>query len=472
MLHIKRYSLFVALLLASNVFCPGQEEELRRTVAFLADSVGNRYPASNGDMVVRSRIAQEFASYGLECETQDFDVVEYMWGDGKLLLQKDNTVTHFNYGTDFVVASRSAADTLSSEYVVVLGALPDSLLGLMRDKVVVALLRSDRGKIPQISEMIQAGARAIIYVQPPEFKVKETISKGNRISQSRTIPVLYVNNEELSVFITQSTADSLSGHIFVAPPSYKIQIATRHYEKHLQAANIIGVKRGQGEKYIVVGAHYDTLAPDPENGETRRGANDNASGVAIMMSLAKRLSVTETRHNIFFVAFGGEEKGCLGSMHFVAQMPFEKDDLDEMINLDMLGRMEQRVLYFNQTNEPQIKPTDLRPTTLVLAEGDDSLSDYYDFFKAGIATSYFHTGKDLFMHSPEDSSDRLNYDGMADILDFLADYILAIDAENALTLHPTASVLSSRLQGFPFCRYNMDRRQSYHIRKDSPQFGG
>lgn len=382
--------------------------------------------------MTRKHLMRKFADYGLECHEQTFDITEYMWGEGSLQLTTDNTITPFIFGKNFVVQARSATNTLSTEYVVILDAIPDSCHCLMQGKVVICPYKGDSGRTPSIAEMERAGAVASIYVNPPQRVVKPVISKAGRIYDTHKIPVFVINNSELTKFIPQSVADTLTGSIYTAPPTHRIQIATKHYETHLPAANILGFKRGSSDEYIIIGAHYDTLAPNNESGEPRRGANDNASGVAMMMALAKRMSVITTHHNIIFIAFGGEEKGCLGSREFVAQMPFRKEYVKEMINLDMLGRPEQGIFYYRQFNNPTIKPNDIMPpTTLLLTEGEDALSDHFDFVKENIPVTYFHTGTDPMIHTVEDTSDRLDYVGMADILEFLTRYTVTLSTQTS-----------------------------------------
>lgn len=423
-----RQILTAILFLSSILFCRGQEDDIRRTVAFLADSVGCRYPASDGDIKVRDFLARQFRECGMKCEVQTFDIVEYMWGDGTLQLIEDTDTTDFILGTDFAVSSHSPTDTIFSGYVAIRGTLTDSLYNMVRDKIILYLPKDKMSTSPvSMSDSEQAGARAIIIGYPQRLKISQRVSKGNRNHQTRQIPVLQINYDRLAEFLPESDTDSCHGNIHIAPPSHRIRIATRHYEKRIQAANIIGTKQGNSGKYIIVGAHYDTLAPDPESGEPRRGANDNASGTAVMTALAKRLSDTPTEHNIIFIAFGGEEKGCLGSMNFVTRMPFQKKDITEMINLDMTGRADSDTLYFRQSNNTSISPTEIPSGTLVLTGGEGALSDHLDFSAAGIATSFFTTGEDPLIHTTEDTSDRLDYGSMDRITDFLADYILAID---------------------------------------------
>lgn len=425
--------LISCLLLVWSVNCWGQADALHREVAFLADSVGNRYPSSAGDLQVRAHIMKRFSECNLECYEQPFEIVEYVWGEGSMQLSEDGIQQDFTFGKDFDVSGRSATDILEASYVVVAGALPDSLFSTMRDKVVICLQKSPAGgagaRVLSISDVIQAGGLAMISVHPQGMKITHRKSKGNRSYTPHPIPMLSLDYDTLSAFIPQSVADSMSaGSIYNAPASKQIRIATSHYEKRIPAANIIGLKRGAGNKYIIVGAHYDTCAPDVETGEIRRGANDNASGVAVMMTLAERLKRIETRNNILFVAFGGEEKGFLGSMHFVSHLPFNKDDVVEMINLDMVGRMVNDVLYYKQYNDVRLNPTGVSQGELVLSEREGGLSDYYDFARASIPVTYFHTGEDPVIHTSADTSDRLNFKGMYRISDFICQYLRSIDA--------------------------------------------
>ena len=124
-----RQILTAILFLSSIFFCRGQEDDIRRTVAFLADSVGCRYPASDGDIKVRDFLARQFRECGMKCEVQTFDIVEYMWGDGTLQLIEDTDTTDFILGTDFAVSSHSPTEIPSGTLVLTggEGALSDHL---------------------------------------------------------------------------------------------------------------------------------------------------------------------------------------------------------------------------------------------------------------------------------------------------------------------------------------------------------
>lgn len=429
MINYKRQILIAIIFLVTAVQCLGQVEGLRSDVSFLADSVGSRYPGSEGDFRVRKHIAGRFSDCGLEYSEQTFDIVDRIWGEGSLRLVSGDTVTDFTQGNDFIVRGRSASDSLSAEYVVVLDSLPDTSLGLLRGKVAVCLPRGLRGRTPTIHEMEQNGVLAVIHVQPAGKELSRGSSKGSRVHEPYKIPVLALNHNSLAMFLPQNVADTLTDNVYAAPPSHRIQLCSQHHETCVKSANIIGLKRGTGNEYIIIGAHYDTVEPNHENGEFRRGANDNASGVALMLALADRLSKTETSSNILFIAFGGEEKGCLGSMDFVSRMPFKTESIKEMINLDMLGRMKNQALYYKQINSTSINLAGRKCSNLFLREGQDALSDHYDFARKGIPVSYFSTGEDPAIHTSSDTSDRINYERMSLALDFLIEYVMEVDKQ-------------------------------------------
>lgn len=422
--------LFSIVLIIIPFNCLGQEEcFLYSEVSYLSDSIGNRYPGSPGDESSKNHIKKLFSEYGLKCELQSFPIVESQWSEGTLQLITNDSVFDFASGNDFVVSSRSAVDSLSADYVILFGNLLDSLYNNVLNKVVICMTDSSSNTVsysPSVNSLAQAGALAVIYVLPSKKWTTNNITKGNRSFKQFSIPVIYLNSAVIDYLFPQKAA---LNKCLLSPPNKKIRLSTQHFNKCLQTSNVIGVKKGSCNQYIVIGAHYDTVAPDLETGEPKRGANDNASGVAIVLSLAKHFQTIPTKNSLVFIAFGGEEKGALGSRHFIQQMPFDKDRITEMINIDMVGKMHNNTLYYKQFNRCRITPSTIHPNTIVLNKGHDGFSDHYDFVKLGIPASYFHTGEDSFNHSTLDTSDRLDYLGMNAILSYLIDYIIAVDSD-------------------------------------------
>ena len=115
-----------------------------------------------------------------------------------------------------------------------------------------------------------------------------------------------------------------------------------------QGRNVIGYLDNQAENTIVIGAHYDHLGYGGEGSLYRdsikaihNGADDNASGIAVMLDLARKLKNQNTHNNYLFMAFSGEEMGLLGSNYFVKNPTINTKAVNYMINMDMVGRLKQ-----------------------------------------------------------------------------------------------------------------------------------
>jgi Zn-dependent M28 family amino/carboxypeptidase len=194
--------------------------------------------------------------------------------------------------------------------------------------------------------------------------------------------------------------------------------------------NVIGVIKGSStDKIIIIGAHYDHLGI--RNGKLYPGADDNATGVAVLMELALILGNHKLKHTIWFVGFGAEEKGMHGSLSLVSSKMLVKNKIKLMINLDMLGRNLYE-LSFGDTM-PQsigmiIHKIDKKLTTFVIKEAkkvkidvmvlkDSFLRQYggnffYDsipFNKKGISTIFFSTSLHKDYHKPTDTIEKLNF---------------------------------------------------------------
>lgn len=129
--------------------------------------------------------------------------------------------------------------------------------------------------------------------------------------------------------------------------STEIQYFTAYdygYGVHFTSTNIIAVKKGLSKQQIIVGAHYDSVEDDGS-----QGADDNASGVAVLLETAERVFDEETPYTIVFAAFGAEEEGLWGSENYVDQLNFiEKNNIIGMVNLDCLIAGNKTYVYGNE----------------------------------------------------------------------------------------------------------------------------
>ena len=203
---------------------------------------------------------------------------------------------------------------------------------------------------------------------------------------------------------------------------------------------------------VVVGAHYDhlgyggrhSLAPDSR--EPHLGADDNASGTATVLEVARQLATgagVKPARDILFVAFSGEEEGVLGSTHFTRAPPPETKlgDLRAMINLDMVGRLRgNRATVFGvpSTEEwPALVDAACAAARIDCAPaGSDGFgpSDQMPFYAAGVPVVHFFTGSHADYHKPSDSADRINAAGAAQIATAVSALATAVAARTqALT---------------------------------------
>jgi Tol biopolymer transport system component len=206
---------------------------------------------------------------------------------------------------------------------------------------------------------------------------------------------------------------------------------------------------------IVVGAHYDHLGKGgryslaPHSEEAHLGADDNASGAATLLEVARELSAkkTELRRDVVFVAFSGEESGVLGSAHFVhawleganktaaagkAAPPKDKlGDVYAMLNMDMVGRMrENRLQVLGKDTAAEwgdMIEDSCRSAKVACAGSGDGYgpSDQISFFSAGVPVLHFFTGTHTDYHKPSDTPDKVNAAGAMQVGKICADITLA-----------------------------------------------
>ena len=210
--------------------------------------------------------------------------------------------------------------------------------------------------------------------------------------------------------------------------------------------NIIAVLPGKDKhlrnEYIVVGSHYDHLGLGGEGSGSRRpdtiavhpGADDNASGDAVVLQLAKYFKKVRQPRSIIFAFFGAEEQGLVGSKFFLEWMnhddkkrinlPSDRKDIVAMVNLDMVGRMRDKAMSVSGTGTSSgfkaivdsiAEQTGLHVTCIADGYGP---SDHASFVAAEIPVLFLTTGGHMEYHTPGDVPSTLNYDGMQQTLEF------------------------------------------------------
>ncbi len=197
----------------------------------------------------------------------------------------------------------------------------------------------------------------------------------------------------------------------------------------IQLRNVIGVLPGEGplaEETLLLGAHYDHLGfggPGARGGAARdifNGADDNASGVAVLLEIGRQLAARKIapRRRIVLVAFSGEELGMVGSNFYVAHPLFPLDKTIAMLNFDMVGRMSgDRLVAVGAGTSPRFAllldaAAHREALRLTQVPGAVGGSDHLPFYTRQIPVLHFVTGMNPDYHRPTDDADKLNIPGM------------------------------------------------------------
>lgn len=215
--------------------------------------------------------------------------------------------------------------------------------------------------------------------------------------------------------------------------------------------NVVSYLDNKAETTVVIGAHYDHLGFGGDGSLYREeveaihnGADDNASGVAILLDLAARLSSDEqtSSNNYLFIAFSGEEMGLLGSNYFVKNPTIDTKKVSYMLNMDMVGRLneENTVAVHGVGTSPIFKQVLFaNKDSLNIAEHESGIgpSDHTSFYLADIPVLHFFTGQHEDYHKPSDDSEKLNYEGMELISNYIYNIITDLDDNGQLAFRKT-----------------------------------
>jgi hypothetical protein len=206
-------------------------------------------------------------------------------------------------------------------------------------------------------------------------------------------------------------------------------------------SNVIGLARGKRrpDECVVVGAHYDHLghgevgSSTPWRREVHNGADDNASGTAALIEVAREIaSADDLDRSVVFVAFTAEEVGAIGSRYYRDHPLIPTDNTVAMVNLDTVGRLEDsNVIIFGATSAAEfdsLLEIVNRDYTLTLVPKKEifGFSDQNAFVEEGVPSLHFFTGAHDDYHSPDDDWQNLDYAGLSAITSFTADFVLAL----------------------------------------------
>jgi hypothetical protein len=306
------------------------------------------------------------------------------------------------------------------------------------------------------------GAVALLVVNPPKGPDQLMfISAGG--TDKAPIPVIHISRDTAASLLQQAGPEGpdknidtlrsqinekLTPHSFDIPDtviSGTVEIA----RERKNFRNVVAYLRGSGrhkDEYVVVGAHYDHLGRGETGSlargnrkEIHNGADDNASGTTAVIELARELShanaAQKLDRSVIFAAFVGEERGLLGSMHFTSHPPVSLEHITAMVNLDMVGRVKDNVIFVGGNGTAKdfddlVKKADERSPLMVKNAGTDvggrggiGPSDHMSFAMKKIPVLFLWSGMHSDYHRPSDDADKINFLGVAQAVDLCADLV-------------------------------------------------
>jgi len=299
------------------------------------------------------------------------------------------------------------------------------------------------------------GASAVVFVNgsPDSSRSDLHYFPINRAHEPIDIPVLeipYSVLEEALIFegitLKAMLEEGASGRepgvetsFYLDGPMCRLVIETA--PRTVSTSNVIGIVRGRSRphEFVVVGAHYDHLgygdiaSSTPWRREVHNGADDNASGTAAVIEAARIIASGDgPGRSVIFIAFTAEELGAVGSHHYRDNPVVPLESTIAMVNLDTVGRLEDNnFIVFGAAGAAEFE------SLLAEVNAGHSLniipkkeifgfSDQNAFVEAGIPSLHFFTGAYDDYHTPDDDWQNLNYDGLAAITSFTADFVLAL----------------------------------------------
>ncbi|MCA9083757.1 MAG: M20/M25/M40 family metallo-hydrolase [Planctomycetaceae bacterium] len=314
------------------------------------------------------------------------------------------------------------------------------------------------------------GAVGIIFVNdwrtasnPNDDQLTEPSGFG---SQSSGIPFVHVRQEVVNQILAKSPLvagdgsaekkltsvqevceqiDSTLVPVSQPLPTWTATLQTHFSSKKVTACNLIGVLEAEGplaDETIVVGAHYDHLGRGgvgsrsmDRTGEIHNGADDNATGTAAVLEIIRRITAGKPlKRRVVFICFSGEERGLLGSRHYVDHPVIPLEKTVAMLNYDMIGTLRNNQVEVNGVGTAAefraiVEAADeASPLDIKVVENPFAGSDHLPFFQKEIPVMFCFTGVTPRYHTPDDDFEAINVEGVVSVIDYTEHLLRGIAA--------------------------------------------
>lgn len=434
--HKLKYFFVALLIISSHSF--GQKlkkgdkvilENLKTTVSFLAsDQLEGRRIGTQGEKLAYQYLSNQFSSFNLIPKgdngtyLQAFEVHE-----GKQILP----TTYLKINADDVELGKeffplnfssngelnsSASPSLQEEGVPWFFDIKE-LLEENKSNPHFDLVEALKNKCVEFNSK---GASAVIVFNTGNNDDELSFDAKSKITPIN-IPVVYLSKEAANKYLSEKNAD------------YQLRLRIDVGEKKRTGHNVIGYIDNHAENTIVIGAHFDHLGYGEDHNslwtgkpEIHNGADDNASGTAMVLELAKILQKSKLKNNNYlFICFSGEELGLFGSKSFTENPTIPLEKINYMINLDMVGRLNENSHglsiggFGTSPSWGNILPEKTKTISVKFDSSGIGPSDHTSFYLKNIPVLFFFTGSHSDYHKPTDDVDKINFLGELYIIQYI-----------------------------------------------------
>ncbi len=461
---IERFSVaaFLFFVFAQNVFPQKVKKadkiiltDLQTHIHYLADDkLEGRRAGTAGEKLASDYISAEFQKAGLQPEGQKSWLQPFEINDGKQI----------NASTELSINNIDLK--LEKEYF----PLAFSALKTVKGAPAIALQESDVPWFIDLKEILDTNQNNPHFDLENELhiKVKDCASKGataviffntskiddNIIfnakdnSEKAKIPVLYVTKDACKKYLKDESA------------SLDVKIKVDISDKKRTGNNVVGYINNGAENIVILGAHYDHLGYGEDGNSLyqgkekliHNGADDNASGTAALIELAKMLKQSKFKNNNYlFIAFSGEELGLFGSKYFVEHPTIDLKKANYMVNMDMVGRLNDtsHVLTIGGYGTSPawgnlfINNDDKKYFVLKYDSSGTGPSDHTSFYKKDIPVLFFFTGIHKDYHKPTDDYEKINFMGELQVVKYIYGLVENLNTKGKITFTKTREMQSN-----------------------------
>lgn len=461
-----RYSLskfFFIVLLLTSCSAPKQIskvdtqtlDNLKAHIQYLADDkLEGRRTGTNGERLAMEYISSQFKVIGLMPKGSEEYYQAFVVNDGKQINAGTQLIINgqkLEAGKDFFPFPFSSNQTIEALPAIALqeADMPwfidlKETLEENKDNPHFDLPDYIRTKCKKAKDK---GASAVIFYNTSAIDDKLAFDAKDK-SEQAAIPELYVSNKVARKYFADKEA------------TMEIKLQTDIGEKKRTGHNVIGYIDNGAATTIILGAHFDHLGYGEDGNSMLRtgehlihnGADDNASGTAALIELARKLKISKaTNNNYLFIAFSGEELGLVGSKYFTEHPTIDLKNVDYMINIDMVGRLNDstKVLtiggYGTSPTWGEVLPggNDKKLLFIKYDSSGTGPSDHTSFYRKDIPVLFYFTGLHSDYHKPSDDADKINYYGEQIIIYHILDLIKSLNDKGKLAFLKTRETQTS-----------------------------